>query len=111
MNPALQILGMGGWEWIIVIIFLLLLFGSKKIPEVARSIGKALGEFERGKQEIERELKKNISLSPSNTAPITTLNELTESERLLRAAQSLGINTEGKTNENLREEIRKTLNG
>jgi len=48
-----------GFEWIVVLIVVavLLLFGPKKIPELARGIGRALGEFKRGRQEIETELR------------------------------------------------------
>ena len=47
-----------GMEWIIVIIVVvLLLFGAKKIPELARSMGKARAEFSRGQQMVEKELR------------------------------------------------------
>ncbi len=40
----------GGFEWVIllIIIAVLLLFGPQKLPELAKSIGRALGEFQRG---------------------------------------------------------------
>ena len=41
-------------EWLIVVAVILLLFGStKKIPEFARNLGKATGEFKRGQMELE----------------------------------------------------------
>ena len=48
----------GGYEcvWIIVIVGVLL-FGAKKIPELARTLGKSRGEFEKGKMEGDKELK------------------------------------------------------
>ncbi|KFM18265.1 Sec-independent protein translocase protein TatA [Marine Group I thaumarchaeote SCGC AAA799-P11] len=47
-----------GQEWIfIVIIAVVLIFGAKKIPELAKTFGKAKGEFEKGKIEGEKELK------------------------------------------------------
>ena len=42
---------------IAVVIIVLLIFGAKKIPELARTFGKAKGEFEKGKIESEKELK------------------------------------------------------
>ena len=42
---------------IIVFVIIILLFGAKKLPELARSIGRAKGEFERGKMEIDKEIK------------------------------------------------------
>ena len=42
----------GGYEWVwIIVIVGVLLFGAKKIPELARTLGKSKGEFEKGKLE------------------------------------------------------------
>ena len=47
-----------GQEWIFVIIIVaVLIFGAKKIPELAKTFGKAKGEFEKGKIEGEKDLK------------------------------------------------------
>ena len=46
---------MGPWQLIICIVVIGLLFGGKKIPELARSLGKAKGEFKKGLAEGERE--------------------------------------------------------
>ena len=49
---------MQGTEIIIVIVVIgVLIFGAKKIPELAKTFGKAKGEFEKGKIEGEQELK------------------------------------------------------
>ncbi len=40
----------GGWEWIVILIVALLLFG-KRLPEVARGLGKSLTEFKKGLSE------------------------------------------------------------
>ena len=48
----------GGYEWVwIIVIVGVLLFGAKKIPELARTLGKSRGEFEKGKMEGDKELK------------------------------------------------------
>lgn len=46
----------GGPELLIVLLVLVLLFGANKIPKLARSTGQAMGEFKRGRNEIEEEL-------------------------------------------------------
>ncbi|GKS67472.1 hypothetical protein YTPLAS73_10190 [Nitrosarchaeum sp.] len=47
-----------GQEWIfIIIIAVVFIFGAKKIPELAKTLGKAKGEYEKGKIEGEKELK------------------------------------------------------
>lgn len=40
-----------GPEWIVVLIVIVLLFGAKKLPELARSIGKSTSEFKKGMKE------------------------------------------------------------
>jgi len=53
-----MILFIGGPEILIILLFVLLLFGSKKIPEVARMLGKGMREFRRATEEIKREMKR-----------------------------------------------------
>jgi len=43
-------------EWIFIGILALILFGPKKIPEIARGLGKALGELQRAKEDFHREI-------------------------------------------------------
>ena len=58
-----------GWsEILVILVVILVLFGSQKIPEIARSMGKARGEFERGKNEMDKELKKMVADSENNDA-------------------------------------------
>ena len=46
-----------GWEWVIVALVILLLFGGKKIPELMRGLGKGVKSFKDGMNEIETEIK------------------------------------------------------
>lgn len=57
MNPVLAFGLPGGPEMIVIFIVILLLFGAKKIPELARGVGKGMGEFKKAKQEFDRELQ------------------------------------------------------
>ena len=52
------LLGLGGTEiLVIIVIAAILFFGGRKIPEFARGIGRAMGEFRRGRLEVEREIQ------------------------------------------------------
>ena len=44
-------------ELIVILVIIVILFGADKIPKLARSGGEALGEFKKGKQELEKELE------------------------------------------------------
>lgn len=47
----------------IAIIAIILIFGGKKIPEIARSLGRFTGEFKKGKMEMEKEIKEVKKIS------------------------------------------------
>lgn len=49
--------GLGGQEMLIIFLIVLLLFGAKKLPQLARGIGKSMGEFKRARDDFEREIK------------------------------------------------------
>ena len=46
-------------EMIMIFIVILLLFGAKKLPELARGIGKSMGEFKKAKDEFEHEITRS----------------------------------------------------
>lgn len=46
----------GGSELLLILFIILLLFGAKRLPELSRSLGKSLGEFKKGKEDLEREI-------------------------------------------------------
>jgi sec-independent protein translocase protein TatA len=58
-NPLIAgFLGLGGPEMAVVIILVLLLFGAKKLPELARGVGRSLGEFRKAREEFNDEITK-----------------------------------------------------
>ncbi|MHB1439859.1 MAG: Sec-independent protein translocase subunit TatA/TatB [Cuniculiplasma sp.] len=90
------------WEWLIVGVVILALFGSaKKIPDFARNLGRATGEFKRGQTEIQQEIKK--SLTEPNTVPNP------ENEKVVSLAQSMGIDTAGKDATKIKSELAEKL--
>ena len=48
----------GGWEWVLIILLVLVFFGAKKIPELARGLGKGIREFKDATREIKRHIDK-----------------------------------------------------
>ena len=51
---------MRGWEWIVILLVVLLLFGGKKIPELMRGLGKGVHSFRKGMQEARDEINKPL---------------------------------------------------
>lgn len=102
-----------GWEWIIigVVAIVIILWGPSKIPEFAKSLGRAKGEFSKAQKEFtaaataEAQTQAPIAqtVSAPTTAPRVTIKS--NDEMLLDTAQRLGIQTEGKTRDQLSEEI------
>ncbi len=45
-----------GWEWIIILVVILLLFGGKKIPELMKGLGKGVKSFKQGMNEVKEEI-------------------------------------------------------
>lgn len=45
----------GGWEWILILALVLFLFGAKKLPELARGLGKSVTNFKSGLNEAQTE--------------------------------------------------------
>lgn len=66
---AILPLAIHGWEWIIIALVVLLLFGGKKIPELMRGLGKGVKSFKQGMKEVEdevKEIKKDIESDQPN---------------------------------------------
>lgn len=59
--PLLEFLNMGGGEIMLIMIAILLLFGGKKLPELARGLGKGIREFKDASEGVKREIHRNIN--------------------------------------------------
>jgi sec-independent protein translocase protein TatA len=60
----------GGMEMMVILLIAVLLFGANKIPKLARSTGEAMGEFKKGRQEIEEELQEAQDEVAPETDPV-----------------------------------------
>ena len=89
MASAIPLIGgiPAGPELLIILLVLVLLFGANKIPKLARSTGQAMGEFKKGREEVEDELKQmqgdeEESVVDADSTPADEDNELeTETEK------------------------------
>ena len=90
-----------GIEWVVILIIIavLLLFGPSKLPELARGVGRALGEFRRGKMQIEREI--STELSQLDTRDLRM--------RVEKAAGALGLSASGRSEMELKLDIARAV--
>ena len=58
-----------GPDLIVILVIVLLVFGAKKLPELAKGLGQSLGEFKKARDEFEREIHKSSSDVQINDAP------------------------------------------
>jgi sec-independent protein translocase protein TatA len=95
----MQFAGLGGLEWIIIVgLIVVVFFGVRKIPELARSFGKASAEFQKARIEAKRELQQ-----------MKTQGSIGR-EKLEAIADSLGIDYTNKNDDELRTAIEIELN-
>ncbi|RZN44027.1 MAG: twin-arginine translocase TatA/TatE family subunit [Methanophagales archaeon ANME-1-THS] len=103
----------GGELLVIIIVAIVLLFGAAKVPQLARSFGQAMGEFKKAKREAELDLKKfeESTAGEEEAVPKTKAKPKAKTEDLdiREVAAYLGIETEGKTDEELKEEVQAKL--
>lgn len=89
-NAPLFVGGLPGTpEMVVILMIAILLFGANKIPKLARSTGQAIGEFQRGRQELEQELEDIQEETGLNDTPgSTTTDADTESSTATETSTS-----------------------
>ncbi|RQO67532.1 twin-arginine translocase TatA/TatE family subunit [Pedobacter sp. KBW06] len=60
-GTVLEFLNMGGGEIMLILAVVLLLFGGKKLPELARGLGKGIRDFKDASEGVKREIHRNIN--------------------------------------------------
>jgi len=81
-----------GHELIFLFVIALLLFGADKLPEIARVVGKSLGEFKRMREDFEREIARTVHNAPSHD--VTTRNAHPEIPQAVVHEETKVIETE-----------------
>jgi len=70
MNTPLALIGpIGNMEAVMIFIVILLLFGAKKLPELARGVGKSMGEFKKAREDFDREITRGEEEARVKEAP------------------------------------------
>ena len=96
-----------GTEWIIIVfVALILLFGTNKLPEAGKKIGKMVGEYNKAKADMQNQIKEYTN--PNTKEDNISINGpvQTERQKLEYMAKSLGINIENKTDSEVKQVIK-----
>jgi sec-independent protein translocase protein TatA len=74
MNVMLAAFGLGGWEIVLILAVVLLLFGARKLPELAKGLGTGIKEFKKATREVTDEIQNadTNSSTPTPKAPANT---------------------------------------
>ena len=74
-------MGIGWSEGLLIIVVVILLFGAKRIPELARSLGRASYEFKKAKEEISRESRELVQAAEDKAAAEEKVSEKKAAEK------------------------------
>ena len=86
-----------GAEWIIIVLIIVVLFfGARKIPELARSLGKASSEFQKARIDSKKTLETDIDKSAQKSV---------DREKLESIAETLGVDYSNKNDQDLKNSI------
>ena len=66
----------GGWEIILILAVVLILFGAKKLPELAKGLGTGIKEFKKATREVTDEIQNS-----TNEAPYSAPRNVIEAKR------------------------------
>ncbi|HEV8359690.1 MAG TPA: twin-arginine translocase TatA/TatE family subunit [Candidatus Thermoplasmatota archaeon] len=109
---TLALLDVGPTEFLLIAGLFLLLFGADKIPDLARSVGKATAQFRGAAKEFQDQLdrERGLAFRPGDAVPPAQKRQLAEAEdqqlaQLRAAARALGIDPQGKGEAELRAAI------
>lgn len=67
MNPILAWLN--GWEIVAILVIVLIIFGAKKLPELAKGLGQGIKEFKKSSREIQDEIQQSIDVDAPAPPP------------------------------------------
>jgi sec-independent protein translocase protein TatA len=87
----------GGPEMLVILLIAILLFGANKIPKLARSSGEAIGEFQKGRQEVEEELKEMKDGGSDSATETTETTETTTETATETETESTSTGDKGST--------------
>ena len=106
-------LEIAGSEWFIILLAAIIIFVPSKIPNISKTLGKFIGEFEKTKNSLMNEKNNFLQQQPANNqdyiGPSVQGPIASEREKLEIIAKSLDLDIDNKTDEELRKSISASL--
>lgn len=69
MNPSFLAFNLGWGEIVLILVVVLLLFGAKKLPELARGLGQGIKEFKKATKDVQDDLQRAMDEEPPRDPP------------------------------------------
>src|SRR5206468_11274571 len=88
MNIMFGLFNLGGGEIILILALILILFGAKKLPELAKGLGQGIKEFKKATKEVTEEIQSAVDEDHYNAPPPRKIDQSTEQKSLPENADS-----------------------
>src|ERR1051325_2586867 len=69
MTTSLAVFGLGGWEVVLILAVVLVLFGAKRLPELAKGLGQGIKEFKKATRDVTDEIQRSVEEDPYHQPP------------------------------------------
>ena len=96
-GTLVDFLNMGGGEIMVILAVVLLLFGGKKLPELARGLGKGIRDFKDASEGVKREIHRNINSVGIKDDVDSIINDFNNADRQTSSVHEASASTYGDT--------------
>lgn len=96
-GTLVDFLNMGGGEIMVILAVVLLLFGGKKLPELARGLGKGIRDFKDASEGVKREIHRNINSVGIKDDVDSIINDFNNADRQTSSVNEASASTYGDT--------------
>jgi sec-independent protein translocase protein TatA len=87
MNAMLGIFNLGGGEVVLILVVVLIFFGAKKVPELAKGLGQGIKEFKKATREVTDEVHNAMDDNTPPQRPLSPIKQVQPTEPQNTVAQ------------------------
>ena len=86
MNEMFALWGLGGGEVLLILAVFLIMFGAKKIPDLAKGLGQGIKEFKKATREVTDEIQNSVNSTPPPPPPAPMDRQIVEATQVEKPA-------------------------